>query len=850
MKSFRWSIIALILCVSVVISMSEANAAIRVGLLTVHVMGNNMPNPSSMSGYREYQKIQKHYADILIEAFAKNSYFEAVKFNEKEYNALMSKATKELGTAAAKGKRSVYRPTYNRSMNDTSNLFGRYSDEEIKRQQRILAAPQFQLAKQNNCRYIIEASLQIDDAYNAVAHLWLSDVEKMERMSDIYSSGEANSSFVRKAVDKNTKTSTKSKGKTKSKKDSVEQSNNDSAALEAFVEAIANLQDALSGEVTKIVKIEGNNIIINKGASSNFKIGKAFLVTAEANDGMDDIFGKDTDTNKVVNIAIIKIKDIQEDVSIAEVIPDGGNIKAIRVEDNLAPISQSNINSYLSSISEGKIYPFPDKHPEVKKAEVKPAESNSTATTATKNNSKSKNEKTSVAKESLPALPPDVMRIGVMNFDSKTDGVSSEEASSLTDLLSRMLSTSDKIVVLERDSLETIAREQKLNLVGIINPSTAAQLGKLASCQYILLGSVTGRSESDTISGQYIRPTERADYSRFLTPNISSTGAGILLGLQVISMISEANNAKKENVVTETHEVITDVDVRLVNVQTSQITMAFTEQGSAAQSDVVTQDGNGEIKGVDANYGSLENRALASAAANISNKVREILTDEKLQVSSVNNDEIIINRGSSSGIQVDDLFCVYTDGQSGGDTEAIISVKDVQEAFSTAELAKSLSDSYSVIPGSRLENVLHSDFQKGIWHIKNQKRAQSSEKNKQDVSLEELTTNVGKRKRFETSSTDTKKVIKSYGLDPNKEKALINAHSKAAKASNSKKKYEAYKLLSNADVNDFLAAYNTGKYALEQSMYMEAREWASKALFINPNYKPAQNLIAKIDNGD
>ena len=47
-----------------------------------------------------------------------------------------------------------------------------------------------------------------------------------------------------------------------------------------------------------------------------------------------------------------------------------------------------------------------------------------------------------------------------------------------------------------------------------------------------------------------------------------------------------------------------------------------------------------------------------------------------------------------------------------------------------------------------------------------------------------------------------------------------------------------------------LAAYNTGKYALELSMYMEAREWASKALFVNPNYKPAQTLVDKIDNGD
>ena len=278
--------------------------------------------------------------------------------------------------------------------------------------------------------------------------------------------------------------------------------------------------------------------------------------------------------------------------------------------------------------------------------------------------------------------------------------------------------------------------------------------------------------------------------------------------------------------------------------------MAFTEQGNAAQSDVITQDKDGNIKSVEANYGSLESQSVAAAAANLSYKIREKLVGESVQISSVNDTEIIINRGSSSGVQIGDLFCVYDEEQSGGDTEAIISVTDVQEAFSIAEVAKSLSDSYTAPVGGRLEPVLHGDFQKGIWHIKNQKRANVSVEKAEEISLEDLGKSLGSKKRFETASTEAKKVIKSYGLPASKEMALINAHKKASKANNAKKKYEAYKQLSEADNNDFLAAYNTGKYALEQSMYVEAREWASKALFVNPNYKPAKTLIDKIDNGD
>ena len=172
----------------------------------------------------------------------------------------------------------------------------------------------------------------------------------------------------------------------------------------------------------------------------------------------------------------------------------------------------------------------------------------------------------------------------------------------------------------------------------------------------------------------------------------------------------------------------------------------------------------------------------------------------------------------------------------------------MQDAFSTAVLAKSINN-YEPKAGGRLDPVLLSDFQRGIWHIKNQRRAEAEEQNKQNASLEDLNKSMSIKKRFETSSTETKKVIKSYGLKLSQEKSLINAHAKAAKESSARKKYESYKKLSESDKDliDFLAAYQTGKYALELSMYVEAREWASKALYINPKYKPAIELIKKID---
>ena len=182
---------------------------------------------------------------------------------------------------------------------------------------------------------------------------------------------------------------------------------------------------------------------------------------------------------------------------------------------------------------------------------------------------------------------------------------------------------------------------------------------------------------------------------------------------------------------------------------------------------------------------------------------------------------------------------MYSEGQSYGDTEAIIKIKDVQENFSTAEVVAKINN-YSPIVGSRLEPVLNTDFQKGIWHIKNLRRSEAE--NLQDK-------NNQNKKALENSSTDPKKVIKTYGLNPNEEKKLIDAHLKALKPAKAEPKYKLFKEISDENNNDYLAAFKTGENALKLSMYVEAREWAMKALFINPNYKPAQDLINKIDGG-
>ena len=823
---------------------SDAKAAGRIGIYDVSVIEGDItdtaPKTYSMADWKRMEQLKQKYTEVVMGIFSERT--ETVKLTT-EYDKTMQQVQEAQKKSSPFGfgnlfggnrqKQEDYKPYVNRTMTSDANS----SMETYIKYHTDAGAKE-------KCDHVVDCVINIDDKFVTV-NMNLYDVRKRTvNFKYVASSAISSSSSLRQSSSKSS--STKAKTKTKSSSSKTKKSKNkpdqtqDTAQEQAVITALNKLAvymlDDISGNTAKIINVAYDNVTINKGTSSKVAVGDMFSVQAKISDGMDEIFGAEKETLPEKTVALIKITDAQENSSTAEIINGAGNISLIRPEDTIKILTHKELEYF----NDGK-YKFPDKRVDVKKAEVKAAETKT----------KPQANKTVAKAEPLPALPPGTVRIGIMRFNSDAYEVTDEEALSLTDLLSRMLSNSDKIVVLERDRLEAIAGEQKLNLSGIIDPATAAQIGKLASCQYVLMGSVTGLQESDTVSGQYIRPTNKSTY----VPNVPagyqlSTAGKVLVGIQLLGMVLDAAEGPKDNVVTETHETITAVDARLVDVQTSQIIAAFSEQGSAAQSDIITQDKDGHVKSVEANHGSLQNRSIASAAANLGYKIREKLAGEQVQISAVNDSEIIINRGDSSGVQVGDLFCVYSDGKTGGDTDAIISVTEVQEAFSTAEIAASVADSYSPVPGNRLEPVLNSDYQKGIWHIKNTRRQQASETAKDNLSLEELANSSGRKKRFETSATDAKKVIKSYGLSSSQEKALINAHSKASKASSTKKKYEAYKQISNANSEDFLAAYNTGKYALEQSMYIEAREWASKALFINPNYKPAQALIEKIDKGE
>ncbi len=93
----------------------------------------------------------------------------------------------------------------------------------------------------------------------------------------------------------------------------------------------------------------------------------------------------------------------------------------------------------------------------------------------------------------------DVIRIGILKFESRADGISYSNAESITDELTRMLANSYAIAIIDRSSLEAIAREQRMSLSGLIDPRTAAKIGHLAGIQYLITGAITNFNMTENL---------------------------------------------------------------------------------------------------------------------------------------------------------------------------------------------------------------------------------------------------------------------------------------------------------------------------------------------------------------
>jgi curli biogenesis system outer membrane secretion channel CsgG len=427
------------------------------------------------------------------------------------------------------------------------------------------------------------------------------------------------------------------------------------------------------------------------------------------------------------------------------------------------------------------------------------------------------------------------VRIGILPFDSKARGISKEQANTITDLFTYLLSQSKTLAVFERDQLAAIGREQKLGASGLIDPSTAVKIGKLIGLQYILLGSVTQLDKRGSLSDIY----------------------GVVVG-------SEQTTAT--------------IDLRILDVETAEVVTALRANGSS-KNEVFGIIFNKHASYMNANFSGAEQRAIVDAVNKLGYDVKTALGDEVSRVIDVSSDEIALDVAAAAEGA---LYLIYAEGKNIVDLDgnivgrnktpiAVVKVSDVNVGYSLAQIVPNGGNRSLIRRGDGIEPISSEKAKQlvtGKKFAKSRPREQSdtfetflaNENTSPSIPAGQLPllSNSGKTestppasasqssdRSLENISTDPTKVIATYGLPSGEANILRIAHLNAQKFSG-EKAYDKYVELANSYSGDYLAAYGAGEAARKLKKNNDAKEWYGKALAININYRPAQDALKKI----
>lgn len=288
------------------------------------------------------------------------------------------------------------------------------------------------------------------------------------------------------------------------------------------------------------------------------------------------------------------------------------------------------------------------------------------------------------------------IRLGVMKFLSRAEGVTEQQAAAIGDIFARVLTNSPSLVVVERDRFDDLAKEHQLAQSGVFDDSEVVQLGKLMSCNYMLVGSVTN-----------------------LERKVSETD---------LWLYSE----KRE-------EVIAAIDVRVVDITTSKVIMAFSESGSSSRS------GKGfNFYGFRSDMGKffegIEESAIAEAVFRTSFRIREDLAGDRIQVVNITAKEITLNAGKNWGISDGSMFGIYSEGKEVFNLDgtsmgrkltllAVVKITDSQRDFSYAQIMKNGGKASSLRKGNKAEPLTRKEADELIKRIKDSAEKKGKKKN-------------------------------------------------------------------------------------------------------------------------
>jgi curli biogenesis system outer membrane secretion channel CsgG/TolA-binding protein len=431
----------------------------------------------------------------------------------------------------------------------------------------------------------------------------------------------------------------------------------------------------------------------------------------------------------------------------------------------------------------------------------------------------------------------DKIPIGVLPFDNKAKGVTIDQADIITDVFTRELVQSKTLAVIERTQLQKIGEEQRFEQSALVEQSTAVEIGKIAGVRYVLLGAVTQLAKIASGTALY----------------------GLVL-------------AKDEAVVT--------IDARIIDVATAEVVMALSAEGTSTNDTVGFVSGN--VGFIDGKFSGNETAAIADAVAALAHEVRSALGGESSHVIAVESDEIVVG---VTAPREGALYLVYTDGKRLTDMSgrlvgankipiAIVKVRDVNYGHSTAVIVPNGGNKNMIRRGDKVEPISPKkakQFADGKKFVKSRPKEQNNiydavfgDDSAPSTPTPAEVSAPGDFKWSDVEGVDRNndtgfELISAYPLDDAEKNTLSIAHRGAYNLYNQgkyKEALEAFAKLAEDYKCDYLSAYWAGMSAMKigdngkdtkSASYRKALDWFSKALDVNPDYKPASDARMKVE---
>jgi curli biogenesis system outer membrane secretion channel CsgG len=220
-------------------------------------------------------------------------------------------------------------------------------------------------------------------------------------------------------------------------------------------------------------------------------------------------------------------------------------------------------------------------------------------------------------------------RVAVINFEDKS-GYGHNIGEGIADMLVTSLVESKKFMVIERAELDEILKEQGLGMSGAVTQQSAAKVGQLLGIELMVTGSISEFGDKEKKVGG---------------------GLGRLGGLNI-------------GVSKKTARVA--VDIRLVNVNTGEITMAKSavgEDNSTGLDNVGVEDIDFHNSSTwdDTQLGKASRKAIEECIDYISEAMKDIPWAGKI---ILNKDNIIYMKpGSTGGVETGMEFNVFRPGE-------------------------------------------------------------------------------------------------------------------------------------------------------------------------------------------